>query len=61
MMTSYQNNYLKQGKKLKKKYGGCHYIKISKLANSKNADMQNINYVVEQDLLLQLNFYKDLL
>ena len=28
-----------------KKFGECHYIKIDKLMNSKNADMQNINYV----------------
>ena len=31
-----------------------------KLMNSKNADMQNINYVGGAGRLLQLSFYKDL-
>ncbi len=33
---------------------------FDKLINSKNADMQNINYVGEQDQQQLLNFYKDL-
>ena len=33
------------GKKLMKKYGECHLIKITINMDSKNADMQNINYV----------------
>ena len=46
MMIIYQNKFLKQVKKLKRKFGECLYIKnYDKLMNSKNADVQNINYV----------------
>ena len=45
MMINCQNNYLMQEKKLMKNCGECRYKNFDKLMNSKNADMQNINYV----------------
>ena len=45
MMISYLNKFLMQVKKWKKKYGECRFKNYDKLINSKNADMQNINYV----------------
>ena len=46
MMISFLDKFFTQVKKLKKKYGECLFIKnYDKLMNSKNADVQNINYV----------------
>ena len=57
MMTNYQIKYW-AGDKSKKKYRMPLHKNYDKLINSKNADMQNINMLVELVQLLQLNFYK---
>ena len=60
MMINYLNKFLMLGKVQEKVWRMPLHKNYDKLMNSKNADVQNINYVGGQDLQLQLSFYKDL-
>ena len=58
MTTTYQNKLLMQVKKLRKLWRMPLHKNYDKLMNSKNADMQNINYVGGVAQQRQLNFTK---
>ena len=60
MMINYLKNF-NAGEKVEEKVWRMPLHKnYDKLMNSKNADMQNINYVGGAGSKQQLNFYKDL-
>ena len=59
MTISCLNRFLKLVKKLRKVWRMPLHKNYDKLMNSKNADVQNINYIGGAGSTTAVNFYKD--
>ena len=60
MMINFLSKILDAGERVEESSGECLYIKIMINMNSKNADVQNINYVGGAGSTTAAQFYKDL-